>query len=167
MTSKYFCDICNVDFHTWQDCGNHKHKVESPVSRYQSDLHLAKGIPFCKVCSLKLDSFGQMLGHVEKHEKERKMIPRNVMQSDDDDDKLESNNNNAVDVKTLVLLDRSGRNVNVQRLESLSKQLDSEENDLTMDKQTVEEETKLCESEGNTLNSMTLANMFVERHLIK
>lgn len=136
------------------------------MSRYQSDLHLAKGIPFCKVCSLKLDSFGQMLGHVEKHEKERKLIPRNVMQSDDDDDKLETNNN-AVDVKPPVVLDRSGRNVNVQRLESLYKHVHSEKNDLTMDKQAVEEDKKLLESRKDTLNTMKWAKKFVENRLIK
>lgn len=135
------------------------------MSRYASDLHLAKGIPFCKLCSVQFDTIGQMLGHVEKHEKERRIVPRNVLQSDDDDDdKLESNNNNAVNMKTLVLF---GRNVNVERLESLYKELRSEKNDLSVDKKAVEEEEKLLELDGNTSDIMTLANKFVEKHLIK
>lgn len=125
------------------------------MSRYVSDLHLAQGILFCRVCSIQFDTIGQMLEHVEKHEKERKIVPRNVLQSDDDDDdKLESNNNNAANVKTLVLLDRSGRNVNVERLEPLSKEFLSVKTDVTMNKKALEEEEKLFELERNTLNSM-------------
>lgn len=166
MTSKYFCNICNIDYGTWQELGNHDHKVESPVSRYASMPHLAKGIPFCKVCSLKFDNFGQMLGHAEMHEKERKMMPRNLLQSDEDvNDKLETNNNNKVDTKTVVVLDRSGRNVNVQKLESLSKEILSEENDLAMDEKTDGEEKKLLESKRDSLKNFGLEKKFVEKYL--